>query len=208
MDERPTGEPQTPDDETPVLTGDIVLPPAGARDHRYRRAEEPPGYYDSDGGQRYYDEEFIADIIRAMVAGFKVTQLSRKYDIPRQTIYRWYQEAGRKRRGGDPKSVIRARGQVALELETAAGECWRVIRENPGTELALKGVNSLVNVQRHRALLLGLNAPVVAQVSVTGGDEKDAELRDMINVAKATAAGDIDRIRAEFEARQGGGKDA
>lgn len=213
MDERPEGEPQqppTPGGDTPVLTGDIVLPPPGARRHRYRRADDPPGYYDSEGGQRYYDEEFIADVIRAVVAGFKISQLGKRYDIPRQTIHRWYGEATKRRRGGDPQSVIKARGTVALELETAADECWRVIRENPGTELALKGVNSLVNVQRHRAMLLGLNAPVVAQVQVSGAaDEKDAELRDMINVAKATASGDIDRIRADFEARQaGGGKDA
>lgn len=206
-DERPEDTPQDPPPE-PVLMGEIVLPPAGPRGRRYRRADEPPGYFESDGGQRYYDEEFIADVIRAVVAGFKISQLGKRYDIPRQTIHRWYSEASKSRRGGDPQSVIKARGTVALELETAADECWRVIRENPGTELALKGVNSLVNVQRHRALLLGLNAPVVAQINVSEGDAKDAELQDMINSAKAKAANQADAIRAEFEKRQAGGRDA
>jgi transposase-like protein len=177
----------------PAITGEIVLP--------------EPSSYDSPGGRRYYDSEFIAQIIRAVVAGFKIRELAERYDIPRQTIHRWYHEATKARRGGEPKAVLRARGTVALELETAADECWRVIRENPGTELALKGVNALVNVQRHRAMLLGLNAPIVAQVNINEVDAKDAELQEMIRTAKAVAANQTDTIRAQFERRQQGGQD-
>jgi transposase-like protein len=207
MTDHPPGD--TPQDSQeappPVYTGEIVLPdPPGPKLGRDGQPRDPRGGGRAGADGRYYSSEFIADLVRAVVAGFKISELGRRYDIPRQTIYRWYAEAGKERRGGEPKAVAKARGAVALELETAADECWRVIRENPGTELALKGVNSLVNVQRHRALLLGLNAPVVAQVNVNAGDEKDAELRDMINTAKAQAANQVDAIRAEFERRQGG----
>jgi transposase-like protein len=210
-DQEPQDTPQEPQDVPPaVYTGEIVLPDVpGPKMGRDGQPRDPRGGNRSGSESRYYNSEFIADIVRAVVAGFKISQLAQRYDIPRQTIYRWYAEAGKDRRGGEPKAVQKARGVVALELETAADECWRVIRENTGTELALKAVNTLVNVQRHRALLLGLNAPIVAQVNVNEGDAKDAELQDMINTAKAQAVNQVDEVRAEFERRQqGGGRDA
>jgi transposase-like protein len=199
MDERP--EDNTDDARPPSLAGEIVRPEPGW----YGHGPGPHGGSGSAGRGRGYDSEFIATIIRAVVAGFKVVELSARYDIPRQTIYRWYADATKTRRGGDPKAVQRARGTVALELEVAAGECWRVIREHPGTELALKGVNALVNVQRHRAMLLGLNAPIVAQVNLHEVDAKDAELQEMIRSAKAASASQADAVRAQFEQRQQGG---
>lgn len=185
---------EAPEDTEPVqrqaLTGEVVVPYLFEGDHDRR----------SDHNR--YDEETIKAAIRLVVAGFSVREIAEKFGTSRQTIYRWYNGAAKERRGGNPEAVSKARGELALELEVATDQAWKVVRENPGTELALKAIDRIGRNAVARAALLGLNAPIVAQVNVRQVDERETELREMISEAKAKSHGLADQIRSDFEQRQ------
>lgn len=200
--------PEDPD-ATPkatALEGEIVVPWLfeGDRDRRSEHSGTP------------YDEEIIASAIRAKIAGVPVSEIAAKLGCARQTVYRWCEDAGAHRRGGNPQAVAKARGEVVLELDTASHEAWKVVRSYPGTELALKALDRIGRNAVAKAALLGLNAPIVAQVDVHQVDDRDAELREMIAKAKAESHGLAEQVRKGFEQRQaapatpadGGGSDA
>lgn len=163
-----------------------------------------PWLIEGDGDRRHdaprYDEETIAEAIRAKVAGVPVSQIAAKLGCSRQTVYRWCEDAGAHQRGGNPEAVLRARGDVVVELNVATYEAWRVVRSYPGTEIALKALDRIGRNLAAKAALLGLNAPIVAQVDVHQVDDRELELREMIAKARSLSEDTIDQVRRKYEA--------
>lgn len=198
---------ESPWDDGEVLAGEIVpyTPPGARRDRPPPRTGPesiPQEDYQRFNEHSEHDADFIKHVLRMHVAGFTIRELSRHFNIPKYVIWRWREDAVKARGALDPATIAQARGELALELEMASGEAWRVIRENPGTKLALDGVNAVSNLGRHRAALGGLNAPIVAQVDVRTADEQDEALRGLIASARTRADQELARIDEQFREGQ------
>lgn len=178
----------TQNDENGPLEGEVVLY-QGDRRSRNR-----------DGG--FWDEDTIAEAIRARALGFPLRKIAERLGCSHEQVRSWCGEANKKRRYGDA-DIVKVRAEMAIELETAEHEALRLVRMYPGTELALKALNTLNGLVRTRANLLGAVAPVRVHVDVQEVMQEDLELRDMVNTAKAKAAADAEQIKRDFEARSG-----
>jgi hypothetical protein len=178
----------------PPLSGEVIegeLVPylfTGDRDRRSDRV--------------YYDEETIAEAIRQVMAGHRVTDVAARVGCNRQTVWRWVNGAKDKLGGVAFVDLPRVRGNLALELETASHEAWKIVRAYPGTKIALDAIVVINNLARNRAVLLGANAPVVVQVDHNVVTESDRELEELINEAKAKAANEVEAIKQSFESGQ------
>ncbi len=159
--------------------------------------EEPEGTH-----EKRYDEETIAEAIRARAMGFKPSEIAERLGCHRTTVVRWCADHLGSRNYGDP-DIPKVRAALAVELETASHEAWRIVREAPGTLAALKALNTVDSIARTRANLLGAVAPTRVHVDVKETTQADLELEEMINEARARSWTDADRIKAEFERRNG-----
>lgn len=176
-----------------VYTGEIVTARPLFEEHEDRRRDAPR-----------YDEETIAEAIRAVVAGFPLSQVAERVGCAKVTVWRWYTGAIKDREiANNPSAVSNARAKIALELETAREEAWKIIRNYPGTKIALEALVQINNLIRNQAVLQGLNAPTVVHVDTPAANETDLELQEMITEARAKSFGEIERLEREFNQRGG-----
>jgi transposase-like protein len=178
-----------PEENTPI-NGEIV--------------EQTPWLWDEPRERRgdRYDEDTIAEAIRARAMGFTLVQIANRVGCHFETVRRWCGEHEKSRHYADA-DVIQVRAAMAVELETASHEAWRLVREYPGTELALKALSQLNHLVRTRMTLLGAAVPARVHVDIKETTQTDLELQEMIREAQAKAWTDADRIKAGFEQRNG-----
>lgn len=176
------------DDGMPPIEGEIVGPVPlieGERDDRRRE-------------RRYHDEDTIAQAIRARALGFSLQEIAGQLDVSHESVRRWCGEANKSRQYGRA-DLPKVRAAMAVELEAAEHEALRVVRTYPGTELALKALNTFNQLIRTRANLVGAVAPVKIDVDVKETTAVDAELQEMVAAARQASQTQIDKIREGFE---------
>lgn len=174
-----------------VLSGEIILPPKHPEN-----PGNPKGNHARGGtrkGSRYgsiLDDDFIAEVIRERcVKRRKVTDIADEYGVSIETVYKWSGE--HRMRAPSAANVVKVREEIADELDAIALETWDLHRRaklGGSADFELKALKQLEQTARTKALLMGANAPVRHDLTVSVVTEAERELQEMINEAKAREA--------------------
>jgi hypothetical protein len=163
------------DEAQKPLEGEIVLP---------TRRASAGGYRTRQGN--LFDDDLVQEVIAERVVKRRTLRsIADEYGVSTETIARW---AGERNAMHPTIDVGRARALLADELDVIAQEAWKIHRETLDRKLQLDALGRLESLVRSKAQLLGLNAPVRHDVTLSAVTEAERELQEIINEAKAKTA--------------------
>jgi hypothetical protein len=164
-------------DGSKPLEGEIILPPRG-RGGRGRGNETRTG--------RIMDDDLVREVAMERTIKRRTLQsISDEYGLSKETIARW---SGEREAMAPAIDIPRMRARLADELDVIAQEAWTIHRENAHPKIQLEALKELRALVQAKAVLLGTNAPVRHDVTLTQVTEAERELQEMINEAKAQQA--------------------
>jgi DNA-binding CsgD family transcriptional regulator len=117
--------------------------------------------------------------------GLSNREIARQMKVDPKTVRNWIDNEIEARVA---PGVAKLRVIMNAELAEMKVQAWAIVAQAAGTELALKGIDRLLQIARREAALNGADSPVRVEVTSVEKSQADLELEELLREAQARNA--------------------